>query len=93
MIINDGINKLLKNMHLEIITPDKKVFEGEVQSAKLPGSDGSFGVLKNHAPIISTLQKGTVKVTDSSQKVQSFEVSGGVVEVTKNKIILLAESV
>ena len=80
-------------MNLEIITPDKKIFEGEVKSVILPGADGSFGVLKNHAPIISTLQKGKIKITDNHQKTQSFDVNGGVVEVIKNKIIILAESV
>ena len=52
-------------MFLEIITPDKKVFSGEVEAIKLPGAEGSFGILNNHAPIIATLKKGIVKVTDS----------------------------
>jgi len=78
-------------MFLEIITPDKKLFSGEVKSIKLPGKDGSFGVLKNHAPIISSLKRGTVKVTDEKQAVQNFEIKGGVAEVLKNKIIILAE--
>ena len=54
-------------MFLEIITPDKKVFSGDVEEVKLPGADGSFGILNNHAPIIATLKKGTVKVTDSKK--------------------------
>ncbi|MBI1836587.1 MAG: F0F1 ATP synthase subunit epsilon [Flavobacteriia bacterium] len=49
-------------MHLEIITPDTKIFKGEVDAVQLPGLDGSFQVLKNHAPIISALGKGTVKI-------------------------------
>ncbi len=80
-------------MFLEIITPDKKVYEGEVVSVKLPGSNGSFGVMKNHAPIISTLDKGTIKIIDESKNTLFFEVNGGVVEVMKNKIIVLAESI
>lgn len=79
-------------MFLEIITPDKKVFSGEVMRVQVPGSKGSFEVLNNHAPIISTISKGKVKVTDK-QGVKSFDVQGGVVEVLKNKIIILAESV
>ena len=79
-------------MHLEIITPDKKVYSGEVEAIKLPGVDGSFGILNNHAPIIATLKKGTVKVTDTKKIVENFEINGGVVEVLNNKIIVLAES-
>ncbi len=79
-------------MFLEIITPDKKVYSGEVDAVKLPGADGSFGVLKNHAPIIATLKKGTVKITDTKKHIENFEINGGVVEVLKNKIIVLAEN-
>ncbi len=79
-------------MFLEIITPDKKVFSGEVEAIKLPGADGSFGILDNHAPIIATLKKGTVKVTDSKKVVENFEINGGVVEVLNNKVIVLAEA-
>lgn len=80
-------------MYLEIITPDKKMYSGDVTAVKLPGAEGSFGVLNNHAPLISTLKKGTVKVTNASNTVENFEINGGVVEVLNNKIIILAESV
>ncbi len=79
-------------MYLEIITPEKKVYAGDVDAVKLPGADGSFGILNNHAPIIATLKKGTVKVTDSTKKVENFEINGGVVEVLNNKITVLAEA-
>jgi F-type H+-transporting ATPase subunit epsilon len=78
-------------MILEILTPDSKVFKGEVQSVQFPGIDGSFGVLKNHAPLISILKKGTIKLTDAENKLQYIEINGGVVEVLKNKILVLAE--
>ncbi|MFN4122839.1 MAG: ATP synthase F1 subunit epsilon [Flavobacteriales bacterium] len=78
-------------MNLEIITPDKKLYEGEVKSIQLPGLDGSFGVLDNHAPLISALQKGKINIVDKAQASISFEVNGGVVEVNKNKVIVLAE--
>ena len=81
----------LRLMYLEIITPDKRLFSGEAKSVNLPGKDGSFGVLKNHAPIIASLKKGTVKVIDDKQSGQNFEIKGGVIEVLKNKIIILAE--
>ena len=78
-------------MHLEIITPDKKLFSGEVKSVKLPGTAGSFGVLKDHAPLISSLKKGSVHVTDDQKHNYSFPIKGGVVEVLKNKVTVLAE--
>ena len=80
-------------MYLEIITPDKKVFEGEVKSVQVPGSKGSFTILKNHAPIISTLEKGTIKVEDISGKKYEFNVGSGVIENSANKVIVLVESV
>jgi F-type H+-transporting ATPase subunit epsilon len=79
-------------MYIEIITPDKRVYEGQVKSVKLPGSAGSFGVMNNHAPIISTLEKGTIKIVDEAKNTLFFEVNGGVVEVINNKLIVLAES-
>ena len=79
-------------MFLEIITPDKKVYSGDVDAVKLPGADGSFGILNNHAPIIASLKKGTVRVTDSKKNVENFEINGGVVEVQNNKVIVLAEA-
>jgi len=77
-------------MNIEIVTPDREVFVGEVDSAVFPGSAGSFGVLKDHAPMICTLQEGTVVVKDSKGE-KSFEIGGGVVEILNNKIIVLAE--
>jgi F-type H+-transporting ATPase subunit epsilon len=79
-------------MHLEIITPEKKVYSGEVEAIKLPGAEGSFGILKNHAPLIATLKQGTVKVTEVSKKIENFVINGGVVEVLNNKITILAEA-
>jgi F-type H+-transporting ATPase subunit epsilon len=77
-------------MHLEIITPNKKLFTGEVTSVQVPGTAGQFQVLKNHAPIISTLIKGKVKIK-STEGAQDFDINGGVIEVLKNNIIVLAE--
>lgn len=80
-------------MYLEIITPDKKVFEGEVNMVQVPGSNGAFTILKKHAPIISTLEKGTIKVQDVTGQEYHFDVGGGVVENVANKVIVLVESV
>jgi F-type H+-transporting ATPase subunit epsilon len=78
-------------MKLEIITPDKKLFEGSVKSIVVPGTEGQLGILNNHAPMIASLKKGTVKVTDEQSQVQKFDIKGGVVEVLKNNVIVLAE--
>jgi F-type H+-transporting ATPase subunit epsilon len=78
-------------MKLEIITPDKKLYEGTVKSATFSGSDGSFGVLNNHAPMIATLKAGNIEVIEESNAKQIFPVKGGVVEVLNNKVIVLAE--
>jgi len=83
-------------MYLEIITPDKTHFQGEVDEATFPGSDGSFQVLNNHASLISTLGKGElrfVKNKENKSDEQVMIVDGGIVEVLHNRIIVLAESV
>jgi F-type H+-transporting ATPase subunit epsilon len=79
-------------MTLDIITPDKKVYSGEVNSVIFPGSKGQFQILKDHAPLVSTLAKGNV-VIESTGKTETFIVDGGVVEVLKNNILVLAEAV
>lgn len=78
-------------MQLEIITPEKKVFSGEVSLVQLPGIEGSFEILNNHAALISVLKKGKIKIHDAQKQVQFFEVNGGVVEVLRNKVLVLAE--
>jgi F-type H+-transporting ATPase subunit epsilon len=78
-------------MKIEIVTPDTTIYEGEVSLAQFPGLDGSFEVLNNHAPMIAALKKGTIKVITIKKETLSFEVNGGVVEVLKNKIQVLAE--
>ena len=79
-------------MHLEILTPEKKVFEGDVTIATFPGADGSFQVMDNHAPLISLLKEGVVEYK-SKESSKNVTITGGVVEVLNNKIILLADSV
>ncbi len=80
-------------MLLEIITPDKRIYSGQIKLVKLPGTKGAFEILKNHAPIISSLEKGTIKIVEENGQDLFFEVDGGVVENKDNKIIVLAESV
>ncbi len=79
-------------MNIEIVTPDETIFEDEISSVRVPGKRGSFQVLKDHAPVVSTLGNGTITVTGTSGEKITFDISGGVVEVRKNKIVLLVES-
>lgn len=79
-------------MLLEIISPDKNLYSGEVINVSVPGSKGPFMILKNHAPIISTLEKGFIKILEQDGKKTIFEIDGGVIELKKNKIIILAEN-
>jgi len=88
-------------MHLEIVSPEKTIFSGEAKSVHLPGSEGHFQVLNNHAPIVSTLKKGEILIDgvdnlDSdflvfSNGKASLEIKSGVVEMKKNKLIILVD--
>ncbi len=77
-------------MNLEILTPEEKVYNGEVSSVQLPGSKGSFEVLNNHAPLISSLEGGKINVKGDNVQEQ-FEIKSGFVEVLNNQIIVLIE--
>jgi F-type H+-transporting ATPase subunit epsilon len=79
-------------MYLEILTPDKKIFEGDVTIATFPGSDGSFQIMDHHAPLISLLKEGVVEYK-SKESAQALKITGGVVEVLKNKVVLLADGI
>jgi F-type H+-transporting ATPase subunit epsilon len=78
-------------MLLEIISPEQTIYSGEVSLVQLPGIDGSFEILNNHAPLISVLAAGKVKIEDSQKQIRYFEIKGGVVEVLQNKVLVLAE--
>lgn len=77
-------------MYLEILTPEKKIFEGDVSIATFPGADGSFQVMDNHAPLISLLKDGLVEYKSKDAN-SSIKITGGVVEVLQNKVVLLAD--
>ena len=80
-------------MQLEILTPSKNIFSGEVKLVKVPGSKGSFEILNNHAAIISTLISGELKVEMESGEISRYQMSSGTVEVKNNHIVVLAESI
>jgi F-type H+-transporting ATPase subunit epsilon len=82
-----------KTFKLEIITPTKVIFNGDVVSFSAPGVVGGFQVLFNHAPMLAEIGIGTVKLQDASGNEIFFATSGGFVDVLKNNVIVLAESV
>ncbi len=80
-------------MQLEILTPEKKVYEGDVAIVTFPGTDGSFQVLDDHAPLISLLSEGVVEYKSKSGNRETVKITGGVVEVLRNRVIVLADGV
>lgn len=79
-------------MNLEILTPEKKLYSGEVYGVQMPGISGSFEVLEKHAPLVSALKAGRVKVLkDKQNHVANFEIQGGFVEVLNNRVTVLVE--
>jgi len=82
----------MKELKVEIVTPSKIAFDGNVKSITIPGTKGAFQVLFNHAPLMSSFEVGFIKIEDESQNSTNYATSGGTVEVLNNKIILLAES-
>ena len=77
-------------MKLEIITPEKRLYDGNVKLVQVPGANGSFEILKNHAPIISTLTKGTIKVISEANIEEFIDINSGIIEVKANTISILA---
>jgi len=82
----------LKTFHLTVITPEKVVFDGVVTSVVVPGGAGSFGVLANHAPLISTLTSGRLVLSIPNEKKKNFEIGAGFIDILKNEVNLLTES-
>lgn len=79
-------------MNLEILTPEKKLYSGEVYGVQMPGVTGSFEVLERHAPLIGALKAGRLKVLkDKQNHVAFFDIQGGFVEVLNNKVTVLVE--
>jgi F-type H+-transporting ATPase subunit epsilon len=85
-------------MNLEILTPERKLYSGEVYGVQMPGISGSFEVLEKHAPLVSALKAGRVKVlkdkptgSGGQQHFSYFDIQGGFVEVLNNKVTVLVE--
>ena len=77
---------------LQIVTPEREVYASQVESVTLPGMESSFGVLRNHAPLIAALEPGVVSITDAELKEVKLAIGGGFFQVAKNVAILLADS-
>ena len=78
-------------LHLEIVTPEKLAYEGEVDSVQLPGSEGELGILPHHAPLVSTLGAGELRLRTGGQE-ESFAIVGGFLQVLPDKVVVMAET-
>jgi F-type H+-transporting ATPase subunit epsilon len=77
-------------MTLEIVTPEKTLFNGEVKLVQLPGTSGSFEILDHHAPMIASLKKGKIKIIENEKSTLFIEIEGGTLKVQDNKVLILA---
>lgn len=78
-------------MNLEILTPTGKIFSGDVLGVQLPGIAGSFEVLDGHAPLVSALKPGSLKIIVEKSRNEFYQIQGGFVEVLNNKVTVLVE--
>lgn len=82
----------MPTFNLQIVTPEREVFNGPVDSVKLPGLEGSFGVLADHAPMIAALEAGTVEIVDAQGQRSTMAVGGGFFQVANDVAMVLADS-
>ena len=78
-------------LQIDIVTPDRKVFSGEASSLMVPGTNGSFEILPRHAAIVSTLEKGKIRIRTADGNIHWFQTAGGVIEVLNDKVSVLLE--
>jgi F-type H+-transporting ATPase subunit epsilon len=78
-------------MKVKITKPDSTIYDGEAKLIQLPGTGGLFEILQNHAPIISSLAKGTLRLVTDSDETKTFDIRGGVVKGQKNDILILVQ--
>ncbi len=78
---------------LKIITPNETFYEGQVVSMMAPGAEGYLGILRNHAALVTTIEKGKLMFRDAEGKTQTFKVEGGFLEVFKNRVLVLTDKV
>lgn len=80
-------------MHISVLTPDRTIFVGEINSVKVPGTSGEFEVLDNHAPIVSSLEPGPVRLVKEDGSDMRFRIEKGFIEVLNNHVSLLVQGV
>jgi F-type H+-transporting ATPase subunit epsilon len=76
-------------MHLTILSPEREIFTGAVKSVKVPGANGAFEMLENHAPIVAALDRGEVRIIQANGERTTFQITGGFVEMLNNEVALL----
>lgn len=84
---------MMSDLNLNIVTPARSVFKGEIISITVPGTKGRFQVLKNHAPIVSTFDIGMIKVNLADNSINYYATGGGTIEVLNNEVTVLADSI
>jgi len=80
-------------MQLLVLTPEKEIYNGSVDSVQLPGNDGKFEILNGHAPIVASLVKGAVRIIKSGGEKKTFQIEKGFVEVLRDEVSLLVQGV
>jgi len=81
-------------MLLEIVTPKATLYKGNIHLVRVPGTKGSFAVMKNHAPLSSTLEPGQIKVVEEDKSEVYFDITEvGIIEVKKNHVVVLSDSI
>ena len=78
-------------MNITVLSPDKEIFQGEITSVKVPGTSGQFEILRNHAPIVSSLDDGQVRIIKSDGERMTFKIERGFIEVLNNEVSLLVQ--
>ena len=82
----------MASFHFEFVAPDKQMYKGEAESVLVPGSEGDFVVLKDHAPVMTSLRPGVVAIDEGAGKKHRYFVRGGFADVSSEGLILLAET-
>ncbi len=80
----------MTSLEFQIITPQKLLLKGEAEMIVVPGTKGELGILPHHAPLLSTLKKGVVRIKQKEEE-QSFPIEGGLIEISSNKVVVLAD--
>ena len=78
-------------MNITVLTPDQEIYQGELISVKVPGVGGQFEILKNHAPLVSALEKGSVRLKINNSESMNFSIEKGFIEVLNNEVSLLVQ--